>query len=206
MNTEAARSAATIQEPTRSNRENRENRGLPPALPPGQQRSPPRVGNHPHGRRHRAVFDSVALPQGGNSRLMRGPFFHVTQRLWPCARRTEIRVQILPASSCLDNEHRLLECRVHRESKGELGADLCAVLRGILPRAVTRGKLAEALAMIVAAAGQIRNPRCSAGPRQARRACRPSSGSSARDAICQSLPSHGHAAGAASAPSAGPPG
>ena len=64
----------------------------------------------------------------------------VIHPVWPRARRTEIRVQTLPAPCGFDDENRLIERRVHHEAKGELRADLVAGLGGILPphRAITR--------------------------------------------------------------------
>jgi hypothetical protein len=61
------------------------------------------------------------------------------------ARRTKLRVQAPPTPRGLDDEHRLLQCRIHREAKSELGANFAIRLHRIVPRSITRRELPGAL-------------------------------------------------------------
>ena len=92
-----------------------------------------------------------------------------TQLIRPRARRAEIRVQALAAPRRLDDEHRLVERRIHREAEGELRPDLVAGLGGVQPphRPIACRQFAIEFEVLLVGSGQIRNPRAIAHRRLA---------------------------------------
>jgi hypothetical protein len=84
----------------------------------------------------------------------------VVEFIRPRARRAKLRVQASAAPRGLDDEHRLLQRRLHREAKSELGADLAIRFRRIVPRAIARRELPSALAIRAAVvfAGEVGDP------------------------------------------------
>src|SRR6185436_17588793 len=79
----------------------------------------------------------------------------LAELVWTSARRAKIRVQAFASPGRLDNQHRFVKSGVHGESERELRPDLPAVLGWILPGAVAGGEVAETLAVVRAAAGEV---------------------------------------------------
>ena len=84
-----------------------------------------------------------------------------TQLVGPSARRAEICVQTLSSPGCLDNEHRLIERRIHGETKGKFRSDILAGLAGILSphRAVTCGESSSEIEVRLISPSEVRDPR-----------------------------------------------
>ena len=85
-------------------------------------------------------------------------------------RRTEIVVQRLASPSSLDDQDRAFARALHRQTKSIFGADLAAVFRRILARAVTGRQRTEAFAVLISTAGEIGDPHILRGRRFAVRA------------------------------------
>ena len=84
----------------------------------------------------------------------------VVEFIRPRARRAELGVQASAAPRGLDDEHRFLQCSIHREAEGELRPDLAVRFRRIVTRTKARRKFPCSLSIraAVVLAGVIRNP------------------------------------------------